>query len=144
VAEGLETEASVSISGDDLDPDQITKLMGCAPNRSEKKGQVLTIGGRGKAAPVAHRGLWRLQANRRSPDDLEAQIRELLAMLPQDLALWRELSARYEVSMFCGLFMGGWNNGIGLSPELLLAIAERGMALDLDIYSPTRDAEESG
>ena len=34
-----------------------------------------------------------------------------------------------------GLFMAGWNDGLSLSPKALLALAERGIELTLDIYS---------
>ena len=96
------TDASVSVLGDDLDPDEISALMGWAPSRAERKGQVLFVGGPGKPSRMAHRGLWRLQAAERQPGDLEAQIWELLAILPQDLTLWHGLAARA-----CGAVSGG-------------------------------------
>lgn len=133
------TDASVSVLGDDLDPDEISALMGCAPSRAERKGQVLFVGGPGKPSRMAHRGLWRLQAAERQPGDLEAQIWELLAMLPQDLTLWHGLAARFQVAMFCGVFMKSWNDGVRLPAVVLGAMAERRIVLDLDIYVPASD-----
>ena len=136
VAEAQRTSASVSISGDDLDPDDISALMGCAASRAERRGQVLFVRGEGQPPRVAHRGLWRLQADESRPGDLEAQIWQLLDALPQDPGLWRDLAARFRVSLFCGVFMDFWNVGVILSPGAMLALAERGIRLDLDIYAP--------
>ncbi len=125
-----QTDASLSVLGDDLDPDEITALMGHAPSRAQRQGQMMALRP-GMTQPrvarrtshVARRGLWRLRASSQNSGDLEAQISEVLAALPIDLTLWRVLTER-----------------VCLSPRVLLALVERGIAFDLDIYGPSGGA----
>jgi hypothetical protein len=36
--------------------------------------------------------------------------------------------------VFCGIFMAGGNDGLSLSANALLALGQRGIELDFDIY----------
>ena len=137
VADVERTRALLSITGDDPEPDEISALMGCGPSRAERRGQVLHVRRGGQPQRVVQGGLGRLQADESRPGDLEGQIWQLLKVLPQDPNLWRDLAARFQVLLFCGVFMESWNVGVILSPEVLLASAERGIRLDLDIYAPS-------
>lgn len=122
--------------GSDLLPDEISALLGATPTASYHKGQELK-GSQSVVVRVARTGCWRLDAERREPEDLEAQIFEILDQLTGDLAIWASL-ARFRPDLFCGLFMGSSNDGVSLSPRVLLALGQRGIELGLDIY----DAEE--
>lgn len=84
---------------------------------------------------IARSGSWRLDA--KAPGDLNAKIRAILASLPNDLSVWRELSQRYRCDVFCGSFMRKINEGIELTPDTLMMLGERGLHLGLDIYAPT-------
>ncbi|HEU0311240.1 MAG TPA: DUF4279 domain-containing protein [Sphingomicrobium sp.] len=133
-----ETAASLRFFGDDLDPDEITSLLGAIPTVGVKKGGVwLTSLG---AEKTATRGSWRVNVERRCPGDLDAQIAELFATLSPNLAVWKDLSRRFDADVFCGLFLKEFNEGISLAPETLTAIGSRGLTLDLDIYK--READE--
>jgi len=122
--------------GSDLLPDEITALLGATPTASYHKGQELK-GSQSGVVRVARTGGWRLDAERREPEDLEVQIFEILDQLTSDLAIWNSLE-RFRPDLFCGLFMGSSNDGVSLSPRVLLALGQRGIELGLDIY----DAEE--
>ncbi|WP_243831357.1 DUF4279 domain-containing protein [Stenotrophomonas sp. CC22-02] len=111
-------------------------MLGATPTASHHKGQKLTASQSG-ALRIARTGSWRLSAPRREPEDLEAQIFEILDQLTGDLAVWQSL-ARFRPDLFCGLFMGSSNDGVSLSPRALLALGQRGIELGLDIY----DADE--
>lgn len=127
------TAVSLRFFGDDLDPDEITRRLGCEPTVGVRKGGIwLTAQGREK---VAGRGSWRLHVERRSPGDLDAQILELLAKLSADLNVWTELSERFNADVFCGLFMASGNAGLTLNPRTIAAVGERGLMLNFDIYS---------
>lgn len=82
---------------------------------------------------IAKTGSWRFHATERVPGDLDAQVSEILDQLTPDLGVWASLS-RYEPDLFCGIFMASSNDGLPLSAKALLALGERGIALDLDIY----------
>ncbi len=122
--------------GDDLLPEEVSALLGATPTVSHHKGQELK-GSQSGAVRAARTGSWRLDAEPREPEDLEEQIFEILDQLTGDLAVWQSL-ARFRPDLFCGLFMGSSNDGVSLSPRVLLALGERGIELGLDIY----DAEE--
>lgn len=128
-----ETVASLRFFGDELDPDVLTRRLGSAPTKGAKKGGVWhTKNGTEK---IAKSGLWILNCVARSPGDLDAQVAELFANLSTDLSVWADLSDRYEADLFCGLFLEDTNEGISLQPSTLKAVGERGLILDLNIYS---------
>lgn len=122
--------------GDDLLPEEVSALLGATPTAAHHKGQQLT-GSQPDAVRIARTGSWRLGAARREPEDLEAQIFEILDQLTSDLSAWQSL-APFRPDLFCGLFMGSGNDGVSLSPRALLALGQRGIELGLDIY----DAKE--
>ena len=123
--------------GDDLLPDEISALLGATPTESYHKGQEL-VGRRTGTHRIAKSGSWRLRAVERAPEDLEAQVFEILDKLTQDLSVWASLS-RFQPDLFCGLFMSSSNDGVSLSAKALLALGERGISLGLDIYDADDD-----
>lgn len=127
------TAASLRIIGDDLDPKELTDLLGHEPSAAERKGQEVMGKSTGNIR-VARTGSWRLEATRQAPGDLDAQIQEILSKLSDDLSVWRGLSERYQVDLFCGLFLGGVNEGVSVSARSLAALGNRGIELGLDIY----------
>lgn len=129
--------AALRFFGDDLDPEEITRLLGATPSLGARKGGVrLTPGGREKAART---GTWVLEAKDRSPADLDGQIEELLSPLTTDMSVWSDLRRRYSADIFLGLFLAQSNEGIALSPETMGAVGSRGLVLNADIYAPASD-----
>ncbi|WP_329742129.1 DUF4279 domain-containing protein [Dyella sp. A6] len=124
--------ATLRLFGDDLVPENISALLGATPTESWRKGQELIGASTGNVRRAAT-GSWRLEASRREPEDLEAQVFELLNQLTNDLTVWNSLSS-YKPNLFCGIFMGSGNDGLPLSSKAMLALGQRGIALDLDIY----------
>ena len=124
--------ASLGFYGDDLDPAEITDLLGGEPSVGVRKGATwLTSLG---AEKVARTGSWRLKADRHEPANLDYQISWLLNGLTKDLGPWRSLSERYRGRILCGLFLASGNEGLTLQPETLVRVGERGLLIDLDIY----------
>jgi hypothetical protein len=131
------TVATLRFFGDDLDPEEITKLLGADPTVGVRKGGIwLTASG---AEKMARRGSWWLNVEDRSPGDLNAQISEMFAPLTTDLTIWNELSRRFSGDVFVGLFLGESNEGNDLTPDTLAAVGLRGLELDLDIYGASDD-----
>lgn len=130
--------ASIGFYGDDLDPSEITRQLGCEPTVGVSKGGTwITEMG---AEKIARTGSWRRVAERRTPADLDAQIGLLLSVMNDDLEAWRSLAGRFRGRVFCGVFLASFNDGLTLRPETLLMIGQRGLVLDLDIYEqPDRD-----
>lgn len=123
------TRASIRVFGEDLDPAEVTELLGAEPTHQSRKGDIRPSGF------IVQQGSWRLQAPEQEPGDLEGQVRGLLSVLTDNLAIWRDLGARYRVDVFCGLMMEATNEGLSLSPSLQALLAERGLSLGLDIYT---------
>ncbi|NTF44315.1 DUF4279 domain-containing protein [Rhizobium rhizogenes] len=132
MAEVYRTAASLRFHGDSLDPDEISGILGAQPTKGVRKGGIW-ITPRG-AEIVAWTGSWRLSTPDESPGDLDKQVAELFAPLNVDLDAWRALSSRFRGNIFVGVFLSGFNEGLGLSPTTTSAIGLRGLVLEVDIY----------
>ena len=135
------TSVSLRVFGDDLEPDQISLLMGCQPTQSCRKGDTC---GHGKFQRIEKTGKWLLHADEAKAATLDAQINSLLDRLTGDLTAWRELNSHYRVDLFCGLFLENLNRGTTLTGQTLQRMAERGIPLGLDIYGLHCLASEPG
>jgi len=128
--------AALRVAGDDLDPNEITRLLGRPPTRAYRKGDAIAAGSGTRIATFGH---WQLQAKDAEPEDLNKQVAELLAGLTQDLQVWNFIARQYRLDLFCGLFMRERNEGVSLSPATLHSIGQRSIRLDLDIYAAEID-----
>lgn len=127
------TKATLRIWGDDLFPEEISKLLGVKPTMSERKGDV-SVGKASGNKRVAKTGNWSLESAINFEGDLDAQVNELFAQLSADLDVWRLLAARYSIDVVCGVFMQTGNDGFAFNAATLRLLGERGARLDLDIY----------
>jgi hypothetical protein len=135
--------ASLRIVGDDLDPNEITRLLCCHPTDSQSKGDERTSSEAGRTR-VAAFGRWSLAAPEQEPGNLDSQISWIFAATTSNLDVWRAIAARYKLDLFCGLFMNLWNDGASISADSLLALGSRHVQLDLDIYGAIdRELEDS-
>lgn len=128
-----EVRLCLRVCGDDLDPDAVSRALGCQPSRSQRKGDpVLTSTGEVKR--TSRTGSWLLVL----PVDAEATVGEaihaLLASLPDDQSLWAMLASRFAVDLICDLTVRCINRGFELPPEVLALVAERGITLGFDIF----------
>ena len=133
------TVATLRISGSDLDPDEISRLLGCSPTRSHRKGETPERS-HGVTWLPAKVGNWRLDATPTEPEDFNGQVSELLDQMSDDLAIWHNLADRFRVDLFCGWFMQERNEGIDIEPRTLSMLGTRHIVLALDIYGPDEDA----
>lgn len=131
-----ESMANLRFYGDDLNPDEITELLGAVPDRAFRKGDVISTKTSGQER-IARTGTWQIRATDHKPEDLNGQIEELLSPLNKDLSVWRRL-AKYRPNLFVGLFMEETNEGAEISARCLSTLGDRGIELGLDIYDPTR------
>jgi hypothetical protein len=129
------SRATLRVFGDALDPNEVTRLLGAEPSESQVKGDRL-VGRKTGRVRIAETGSWRLHASVREPADLDDQVREILHQITENLSVWADLSQRFEIDLFCGLFMENSNEGLFLSPLTLSSLGQRGIELALDIYGP--------
>lgn len=131
----MESAASLRFFGEDLDPEEVTALLGAKATASARTGETwFSPTGFKRVAPC---GFWRFTVERRRPGDLDGQIRELLQGLTVDLEVWGDLTRRFRGDLFCGLFLKEGNEGVSLSPATLSMVGLRGLEIDLDIYDTT-------
>jgi Domain of unknown function (DUF4279) len=121
------------VCGDDLDPEEITRLMGRAPSRSQYKGQSV-LDSTGQVKRVARTGSWFLDQPLGAEATIEEGIESLLVGLPDDNRMWAGLGQRFQLDLLCDVFVLGVNQGFVLSPSVLGLLARRGIELGLDIF----------
>jgi len=117
--------------GDGFDPAYLTKVLGCRPTMAEIKGQRI-VSPTGTRTALENR--WSLTVESDRKDEIETGITSLLNRLPTNLELWRELTHRYYVDLYCGLFLRTSNRGFGLSPHVSRMLADRNLGISFDLY----------
>ena len=132
---------SIRVGGDDLEPDQVTRLLGVSPTFAASKGQRRIVAGRELKQRT---GVWGRDFSG-APDEwtLEDAIVELLRQFPVDLDVWGTLAQKYSLEVFCGLFLRAPNRGFSLRPEILRMLSDRHLKLGVDIYAIS-NADPSG
>jgi hypothetical protein len=127
--------ATLRIMGDELVPEEISRLLSAVPTSAHAKGHQFPSGPAGRIV-TRQSGMWRLRAKEAEPENLDGQVSELLGQVTCDLSVWNDIATRFRVDLFCGWFMGSGNEGVEISPKTMLALAQRGIQLSLDIYGP--------
>jgi hypothetical protein len=116
--------------GDDLEPDELTRLLGSSPTDAHRKGETVA---HAKGSYTAEEGMWAISAER-SIRDIEEQLTGLFAQLTPDLEIWRSLTDRYRADLFCGVFLAWFGHGFSMSPTLHRALCDRNLLITFDIY----------
>jgi len=124
---------SLRVYGEQLDPGNISEILGCDPTSSERKG---ARGCLDDGAPIPRTSHWLLgieSKNFGEQDDVDG-IRMLLERLPSAGDLWASLTSTYNVDVFCGVYMETWNRGFGISPEVSRMLSDRNLEVEFDKY----------
>jgi hypothetical protein len=130
--------AALRISGETLQPDEITRVLGAPPTLSRLKGDVQYRSKAGRET-IAKVGMWLLDATDREPEDVNGQVIEILGKLTGDLDVWNSLSQRFDIDLYCGWFMQESNEALEITPATLAALGARGITLGIEMYAPSRD-----
>jgi hypothetical protein len=101
-----ESSATLAVYGDDLDPKEVTALLGVEPTESFRRGYR-----RGPRSPATQYGAWFLEVRGGDPAGQDAQLEALLSKLPDSEDVWRKLADQYRVQVRFALHMDGWNKG---------------------------------
>lgn len=135
---------TLHVSGDALDPDQVSNLFRVSPTESERKGlpQVRPDGSEDR---VPSAGRWSLGVGDAGAETLNINegIEALLAMLPEDAATWRAVGALGTMHVGVSWAVNASNSEIWLEPRLLAFLGERGVGLYFEAYQRDPDLDKN-
>jgi hypothetical protein len=123
-----ESRLTLGVHGEDLDPDEISRLLGCAPTSSHRRGDARRSG------PPSTKGGWLLTVEAKSPTGPDELVHLLLERLPTEQAVWADLRRRFQVQLSFGIFTGRWNRGFELTGDAVRRIEVLGAGVGFDIY----------
>jgi hypothetical protein len=118
--------------GDDLEPDEVSRLLGAEPSLAYRKGELVLVTTRRRPAKS---GMWQRECAQLKPSDFNRQVSTLLSQLTQDPKIWERLSKKYRIDLFCGWFMQEECEGEDISASVLLALGARHIGIGIDIYA---------
>ncbi len=124
----------LTITGEHLDPAEVTLILGVEPTRAHRKGDLSSNGKR------THRvGLWQL-GTRWTTEPLQVHLDRFLASLPGDAARWETLSSGYDCSVRLLLRARTSNRMADLSAHAMRELSRRHLAVKLDVVFDDDDA----
>ena len=122
---------SLRFFGDDLDPDEISRLLGSVATDSVRRGELVI---RRTRSFTATTGSWHISTEQNT-DDIEAQILALFERLTSNLSVWNSLTTRFQADIFCGVFLESQGHGFEMTPRLHRLLADRNLLIVFDIYA---------
>ena len=124
------TDVCLAVYGDNLNPDEVTRLLGCEPSDSHRRGEKMKRG-----ISAWHKGAWLLSEQGKTPPE-ELTVK-LLDRLPSDERIWKRLAKQHDLQLRFGLFLDRANRGLDLSPGLVTRISRMHAVVVFDIYVPS-------
>lgn len=124
----------LAIYGVDLDPEEVSRELGCEPTHAHRRGDK-----QGPRSPGFKQGAWVLEVRGFPPRTADILLEEILQKVPADPALWSELGKKYDVQLRFGIHMSGWNKGLSLSSRLIERLSHLNASLEFDIYTYKED-----
>lgn len=137
-----EVHVTLALYGETLDPDEVSRRLGCAPTSAFRKGDSERPSGR-KGRPYPH-GAWLLTLEDKAPVEVDALVTQLLGRLPAEPAFWSDLRRDYRVRIWIALYTTAWNRGFTLRPRTTELVALTGAELVFDWYCEGDDAGPEG
>lgn len=123
-------QVEVGLTGHEMEPNDVTKIVGLNPTRSFRKGERISKRGIERVQPWS---LWALEA---AGEDVEATVRVLLTQLEGRLDAWnlaiKETKAQASVSIWWE--PEGGQGGFSISSDLMRSLTEFGEKVN--VYFP--------
>ena len=126
-----------SLYGDALDPAEISRLLCAEPHQAVRMGEL--VRGHNQQLRVAPTGRWNVTTGWETAPLLGRQIESLLVKMTNDLAVWREVEQRFETLVTVGGHFEDWTGGFFLPLTTLVALSERRLEIDFDLYANGSD-----
>ncbi|MFT3818134.1 MAG: DUF4279 domain-containing protein [Rubrivivax sp.] len=127
--------ASLNISAENLDPAEVTRLLGAEPTRSQTKGiPILRPDGTVRTIPRFGRWTRVLKPDATDEWNISEVVYLLFAGLPANLEPWCQLAQSTRIRVSLGLSMPASNREFEFDAGLLRFLADRGASIWFDIY----------
>lgn len=129
----METEnsASLTLTGLDLDPEQITRRTSISPSKTWRLGEKVDDR---SVLRYQHNG-WRLTSGLPKQRDLEEHVESVLTQIRSSWSVLTQLGATYDAEMACVVYSyGGDRPPIHLSKGVLRRVSELNADIDIDLY----------
>ncbi|MDZ7965742.1 MAG: DUF4279 domain-containing protein [Nostoc sp. DedSLP03] len=126
------TSVCLAIYGEDLNPDEISKILSCQPTKAHLRGARKSLNYKYGSYK---QGAWLLKLQGSAPITADKLIIDLLSCVPTNPILWQELSEIYDVQVRIGIHMKGWNKGFNLTAHTVQRISKLGASMVFDIYA---------
>ena len=97
------------------------------------------VRGHNQQLRVAPTGRWNVTTGWETAPLLGRQIESLLGKMTNDLAVWREVEQRFETLVTVGGHFEDWTGGFFLPLTTLVALSERRLEIDFDLYANGSD-----
>jgi hypothetical protein len=135
--------AALHVSGEALQPAEVTRLFGVEPSESETRGvPIRHADGTAIRTPSAGRWTLGVPASLSDAFNFNEVVEAVLAKLPKDAAIWRAVGALGTLHVSASLALDESNGEMWLEPQLLSFLGERGVGVHVEIYR--RDPMPSG
>lgn len=129
-----QTQVVLSYSSEDLKIDEVSTVLGLTPTKAWEAGQLYPVGdGSSGVMRKSEWGRWILRGARDTAC-VGAKILELLDRGASDPESWVRISAKHDACLTVIGYLTNWNRELLLSPQVLRALSDRGLALRADVY----------
>lgn len=124
-----ELKVSLRVVGDELCPEEITRVLCCQPTECRKKGDEIESKKFIRKSPT---GVWLLRSNGAST--IDDAVTALLDQVSNDRSVWQNLTKQFRAEFFVGIFSDTTQAGITLTASTIQRLSELGLSIGLDVY----------
>jgi hypothetical protein len=125
--------ASLVISGDSFEPDEISRELGLNPTTCGRKGEIRNAS---RVTKPRRNSIWILKCALDDHFPLQDHLRRLLDQLESKRETIGEISKRYKTELWCGYSSESGQGGCTFDAALIARVASMGVPLILDLYPP--------
>ena len=125
------------LQGDDLDPDDVSRRLGCAPTSAHRKGETHRIWPSPPGAPMPPprvTGTWLLEAVGDSTLQADELIESLLGRFPAAPAFWQPLHRDFTVMLHLAAHTARSGTGFRLDTATLARCTATGAPLHIQLH----------
>jgi Domain of unknown function (DUF4279) len=127
--------AALRVTGDDLDPEVVSRLLNLEPDQYHRKGDP-NVGRSGRRYGDFVEGLWLKKSTVEETHSLDEHLNDIASKLQGRETALQELEKRgWQSDIFIGVFGVGDNDVFRIAPQTQKRLAALSLELTFDVYS---------